>query len=326
MNSVEIVEVGPRDGFQAIVPFIPTDRKIRLCRGLIAAGVRRLEAGAFVSPKAIPQMADIREILAQVGKPDALRLSVLVPNARGGLMALDAGVDEIVFVISVSESHNRSNVRRSVQDSVADLAGLIGAAQRPFRLRLNLATCFDCPFEGRIAKDGVFALVEKVLAIAPELEFGICDTTGRAFPDQVADLMGYLIRDFATEQARFAFHGHDTFGFGIANALAAYQAGTRVFDAAAGGLGGCPFAPGATGNTATEDLVFTFENMGISTAIDLEKLLQMADQAVGIPGASIGGHVRALPRQRVLSAVPATVSEADALLPDTGGARRRQSR
>jgi hydroxymethylglutaryl-CoA lyase len=307
MNTVEIVEVGPRDGFQAIVPIIPTDEKISLCLGLIGAGVRRLEAGAFVSPKAIPQMADIREILDAIGKPDGLRLSVLVPNAKGGLMALDAGVDEIVFVISVSESHNRSNVRRSVQDSLDDLAGLLREAPRPFRLRLNLATCFDCPFEGRIEKERVIWLVERALALTPELEFGVCDTTGRAFPDQVATLMGDLIRQFGTELAGFAFHGHDTYGFGIANALAAYEAGTRVFDSAAGGLGGCPFAPGATGNTATEDLVFSFENMGISTSIDLEKLLWVADQAVEIPGATNGGHVRSLPRQRVLSADPVEV-------------------
>src|SRR5215217_4299411 len=139
MSAVEIVEVGPRDGFQAVVPFIVTEEKIRICRGLVNAGVRRLEAGAFVSPKAIPQMADIRQVLGAIGRPEGLRVSVLVPNAKGGLMALEEGVDEIVFVISVSEAHNRSNVRRSVDESFADLAGLLRTAPRPFRLRLNLA-------------------------------------------------------------------------------------------------------------------------------------------------------------------------------------------
>jgi hydroxymethylglutaryl-CoA lyase len=304
MSAVEIVEVGPRDGFQAVVPFIATEEKIRVCRGLVDAGVRRLEAGAFVSPKAIPQMADIREVLGAIGRPSGLRVSVLVPNAKGGLMALEEGVDEIVFVISVSEAHNRSNVRRSVEESFADLAGLLRTAPRPFRLRLNLATCFDCPFEGRIEPERVQRAVEKALALTPELEFGICDTTGRAFPDHVRSLMSLLLGRYGEAGAGFAFHGHDTYGLGITNALAAYEAGTRVFDAATGGLGGCPFAPGATGNTATEDLVFTFENMGIRTGIALDRLLAVADQAVAIPGASIGGHVRSLPRQRVLNVAP----------------------
>jgi hydroxymethylglutaryl-CoA lyase len=301
MSAVEIVEVGPRDGFQAVVPLIPTDEKIRICQGLVGTGIKRLEAGAFVSPRAIPQMADIKEVLRAIGKPEGLRLSVLVPNAKGGLMALEEGVDEIVFVISVSEAHNRSNVSRSVEESFADLARLLEAAPRPFRLRLNLATCFDCPFEGKIDPDRVRQAVEKALTLAPELEFGICDTTGRAFPDHVRNLMSTLLSRYGSEQTSFAFHGHDTYGLGIANALAAYEAGTRIFDVAAGGLGGCPFAPGATGNTATEDLVFTFENMGISTGIDLDKLLAVADRAVVIPGACIGGHVRSLPRQRVLN-------------------------
>jgi hydroxymethylglutaryl-CoA lyase len=304
MSAVEIVEVGPRDGFQAVVPFIATEEKIRVCRGLVDAGVRRLEAGAFVSPKAIPQMADIRQVLGAIGRPEGLRVSVLVPNAKGGLMALEEGVDEIVFVISVSEAHNRSNVRRSVDESFADLAGLLRTAPRPFRLRLNLATCFDCPFEGRIEPERVQRAVEKALALTPELEFGICDTTGRALPDHVRSLMSLLLGRYGGAGAGFAFHGHDTYGLGIANALAAYEAGTRVFDAATGGLGGCPFAPGATGNTATEDLVFTFENMGIRTGIALDRLLAVADQAVAIPGASIGGHVRSLPRQRVLNVAP----------------------
>ena len=131
MNAAEIVEVGPRDGFQAVVPLIPTGEKIRVCQGLIEAGIVRLEAGAFVSPKAIPQMADIREVLEAIGRPEGLRVSVLVPNAKGGLLALEAGVDEIVFVISVSEAHNRSNVRRSVADSFADLAGLLRGGPAP---------------------------------------------------------------------------------------------------------------------------------------------------------------------------------------------------
>ncbi len=301
MSVVEIVEVGPRDGFQAVVPIIPTADKIALCQGLLDAGVTRLEAGAFVSPKAIPQMSDVRQVLAAIGAPMGRRISVLAPNAKGGLLALAAGVDEIVFVISVSEAHNRSNVARGTEESFADLAALLRTAPRAFRLRLNLATCFDCPFEGRVDEDRVCRFVEQALALTPALEFGVCDTTGRAFPDHVRRLMGRLRTHYGSERVGFAFHGHDTYGLGIANALAAYDAGIRVFDAATGGLGGCPFAPGATGNTATEDLVFTFANMGVRTGIDLDRLLAVADRAVVIPGACVGGHVRALPRHRVVA-------------------------
>lgn len=305
MDKIEIVEVAPRDGFQAVGPLIPTPTKIEICRALIGAGVTRLEAGSFVSPRAIPQMADIKDVLAGIGRPDGVRLSVLVPNSKGGLFALAAGVDEIVFVISVSEAHNNANVGRSVAQSFEDFAVLVGEAPRPFRLRLNLATCFDCPMNGTIDGADVMAAVERALTIKPEIEFGICDTTGRAFPNQVKDLMGRLLRSFDAAGVTFAFHGHDTYGLGIANALAAFEAGTRVFDAATGGLGGCPFAPGASGNTATEDLVFAFENVGVRTGLDLDRLLPVADQIVGIPGACIGGHVRSLPRARVLSARPA---------------------
>lgn len=308
MSSIQIVEVAPRDGFQPIVPFIPTESKVEFCNVLLEAGVSRLEAGAFVSPKAIPQMADVVQVLEHIKNPSYARLSVLVPNSKGGLMALDAGVKDIVFVFSISESHNQSNVGRSVAKSLEDFATLIHSATTQFKLRLNLATCFDCPFEGSIDAEQVVRIVEKVLAITPDVEFGICDTTGRAFPDQVRLLMGRLISGYASERVSFAFHGHDTYGMGLANALAAYEVGTRIFDSATGGLGGCPFAPGATGNTATEDLVFAFENMGIHTGISLEMLLKVADSIVTIPGATIGGHVRKLPRARVLSDKPAKQS------------------
>ena len=305
MSQIEIVDVTPRDGFQAVVPFIPTETKIAVCDSLLAAGVRRLEIGAFVSPKAIPQMADIRQVLTAVGTPNDVRLSVLVPNSKGALLALSAGIDDIVFVLSVSESHNRSNVGRAPDESFNDLDHLMRSAPRPFRLRLNLATSFDCPFEGRIDEDRVMAFVDRALSLKSDIEFGLCDTTGRAFPDQVYTVMHRLMESFAGPDVSFAFHGHDTYGLGIANALAAYHAGTRIFDAATGGLGGCPFAPGATGNTATEDLVFTFENMGVATGLQLDRLLAAADRIVTIPGATIGGHTRTLPRARVLAAGPA---------------------
>ena len=304
-NAVEIVEVAPRDGFQAIKPFIPTETKISVCKALIEAGLKRLEVGAFVSPKAIPQLADTAEVHAALGaqaETNSVRLSTLVPNATGGRRALDAGVSDLVFVLSASEAHNQSNVRRSVAASLEELRELVGAGRdvQGFRLRVNIATVFDCPFEGRTPEAAVRHIVEQVLKMGVPVEFGLCDTTGRAFPDHVGSLCGELVERYSSERSvGWAFHGHDTFGLGVANALYAFNAGIRIFDAAAAGLGGCPFAPGASGNTASEDLAFTFANMNIATDLDLDKLLDAAAWAEAIPGAETGGHVRRLPRARI---------------------------
>jgi hydroxymethylglutaryl-CoA lyase len=202
----------------------------------------------------------------------------------------------------VSESHNRSNVRRTVDESFRDFeaawSGLGG--ERP-KLRLGLSTCFDCPFEGRIAEEDVVRAVERTISVAPEVEIGICDTTGRAAPDHVATLFGRLMPRYASDRVRFAYHGHDTYNLGVTNAIEAYRQGVRVIDGAAGGLGGCPFAPGAAGNTATEDLVFAFEHMGVKTGIDLGKLLAVADKVVAVAPEQAGGKVRVVPRRRALA-------------------------
>jgi hydroxymethylglutaryl-CoA lyase len=304
-KAVQLVEVAPRDGFQAVKPFIPTETKISVCKTLIEAGAKRLEVGAFVSPKAIPQLADTAEVhaaLSEQAKANAVRLSTLVPNANGGRRALDAGISDLVFVLSASETHNQSNVRRSVSDSLDELGKLVEAARYApgFRLRVNIATVFDCPFEGRTPESTVRDIVEQVLEMNVEVEFGLCDTTGRAFPDHVGSLCGELVAQHASERSvGWAFHGHDTFGLGIANALYAYNGGIRIFDAAAAGLGGCPFAPGASGNTASEDLLFAFDNMNIPTDLDLAKLLDAATYIESLPGAETGGHVRRLPRERI---------------------------
>ncbi len=304
-SAIEIVEVAPRDGFQAIKPFIPTETKISVCKGLIEAGFKRLEVGAFVSPKAIPQLADTAEVhaaLFEQAEANTVRLSTLVPNATGGRRALDAGISDLVFVVSASDAHNQSNVRRSVTASLEELRALVDAGRdvQGFRLRVNIATVFDCPFEGRTPEAAVRNIIETVLEMSVPVEFGLCDTTGRAFPDHVGSLCGELVEQYASERSvGWAFHGHDTFGLGVANALYAYNGGIRIFDAAAAGLGGCPFAPGASGNTASEDLVFTFDNMNIPTDLDLDKLLDAATSVETLPGAETGGHVRRLPRARI---------------------------
>jgi hydroxymethylglutaryl-CoA lyase len=290
MPKVEIVEVGPRDGFQPIGPFIPTEQKLAIIRGCAEAGLRRIEAGAFVGTAAVPQMADAEEILAGTAVLPGVEAQMLVPNPRHARRALQAGARHLVYVISVSEPHNRSNVRRSVAESVEDFIGLLPELQG-IRLRMNIATAFDCPFVGRVDPEATMALVGQLAVLRPDAEFCLCDTTGRADPAHVAQLHKACAETFPSV-AGWAFHGHDTYGLGLANVQAAYAVGVRVFDAAVAGLGGCPFAPGATGNVATEDVAWMFARMGIGTGIDLDSLLEVAATAAVIPGGLPGGRVR----------------------------------
>lgn len=301
MRTVTLVEAAPRDGFQAVKSFIPTPEKLAVINALGATGLQRMEIGSFISPKALPQMADINDVLDGARLPSGLRIQALVPNRRGAEAAKMKGVREISWVVSISESHNRSNVRRSVEESFRDFEETWPAVGQGLFLRFNLATSFDCPFEGRTPEERVIAGVARVIAAVPEVEIAICDTTGRAAPNHVRGLFDTLLSRFASDRVTFAFHGHDTYNLGVANAIAAYQAGVRVFDGAAAGLGGCPFAPGASGNTATEDLVFAFEHMGIPTGIDLERLLVAADLARAIAPEQAGGRIRAIPRARALA-------------------------
>lgn len=305
-QAVEIVDVAPRDGFQAVTTWIPTETKVRIVRGLVGAGLKRIETGAFVSPKAIPQMQDTAAVHSTVqsllGQNASIRLSTLVPNLRGASDAVECGVADLVYVLSVSESHNQSNVRRPVDASLKDLSEVLalGQGSPDFKLRVNLATVFDCPYEGRVERDAVAKIIDTIADIQMPIEIGLCDTTGRAFPDQVASVFEYCLDRFEGSDLSWCFHGHDTYGMGLSNALYAYQSGVRIFDAASAGLGGCPFAPGASGNTATEDLVFTFHNMGINSGIDLEKLLEIADDITALPDIATGGHIRGLPRSRAI--------------------------
>lgn len=304
VSGVEIVEVGPRDGVQSVPTFIPTDTKIELIRGLIDAGVRRLEIGSFVSPRAIPQMRDITDIIRALGTPDGVRPMTLVPNLKGARLAVAAGMEEIIFVISVTESHNQSNVRRSVAQSIDELKMLLEDvdADGRLRMRIDLSCAFDCPFEGRVPETAVLGNLERIVNIRQGMEIGLCDTTGFALAGHVRSLFGRSLREFG-DAATFAFHCHDTAGFALANVLAAYDAGVRTFDASVAGLGGCPFAPGATGNVATEDLVYLFHRMGIDTGIDLERYLDVCALATALPDGVTGGHVRQIPRKRIVQSI-----------------------
>jgi hydroxymethylglutaryl-CoA lyase len=294
-ERVELSEVAPRDGLQSIGPFVPTETKVALVRACHEAGLRRMEAGSFVSPRAVPQMADTGEVLKAAKGLDGLECTVLVPNRRGFEAALDAGADRLGLFMSVTESHNRANVNRTREESFADLAAIVRDTPKGTRIRFNLSCTFHCPFEGVVPERDALDFIERVVALDPEMEIALADTTGNAAPDQVRRLFE---RCHAMWGHRFAYHGHDTYGMGVANVAAAYAAGCRVFDAASGGIGGCPFAPGATGNVAMEDVAWLFRRMGVETGVDFPRLLAAADLAAAIPGAVPGGAMRRVPAVR----------------------------
>lgn len=289
-DPVQIVEVAPRDGFQSIGPFIPTITKIELIESLARSNLTRMEVGSFVSPKLLPQMADIRAILKVANRLPRLAAAVLVPNLRGAELALTAGAQNLVTVVSATESHNLSNTRRSITTSLQELREILQSAPCNSILRYNIATSFHCPFEGEVDTGRVLTIVEDALSVRSDIEIGLCDTIGKAMPHEVTALFQTCMDKFPNRM--WAFHPHDTYGFGIANVLAAYEVGVRVIDGAVAGLGGCPFAPGASGNVATEDIVFALERTGIATNVDLDRLLQTAEQAAVLPGAEVGGHIR----------------------------------
>ena len=283
-DAVQLVEVGPRDGFQMIGPFIPTRAKLSLIAGLQDAGVRRIEVTSFVSRRALPQFADAEQVLAEALALPGLDAQVLVPTARHAERALDCGATHLSFILSASEAHNHANLRRTVAQSILEFRDIVAMMPDHVSVRLNVATAFDCPYDGAVGRDALFDLLERLVAAAGDVEVALCDTTGRAGPSAVEDVFATALGRFP-EVSGWAFHGHDTFGMGIANVLAAHAAGVRVFDASIAGLGGCPFAPGASGNVATEDVLSTFDTMGVPTGIALSTLLQVAGEAARLPGA-----------------------------------------
>ncbi len=294
MRDVAIREVGLRDGLQILPDVMPFAAKRDWISREAACGVNEIEVTSFVPPRLLPQFGDAAEICAHAGSIEGLAVSALVPNLRGAEHAISAGVDKIVFVVSVSEQHNRANVRQSVTDSTAEfgrLAALLSAAtgRRP-RLVAGLATSFGCSIAGDVAQADVRDLAARLIRLGAD-ELLIADTVGYGNPAAVRTLFSSLFADFGEEFPMTA-HLHDTRGLGLANAVAAHDAGVRAFDGALGGLGGCPHAPGASGNVATEDLVFAFESMGQRTGIDLMMLLQVrAELEHKLPGAPFTGAI-----------------------------------
>jgi hydroxymethylglutaryl-CoA lyase len=275
-QSVEIIEVGPRDGFQILPDWIETAVKIQIINSLIAAGIRRMEVTSFVHPKAVPQMRDAMEVVQGVDK-ERCACFAMVPNLKGAERAIEAGIGMLNLIVSASESHNQSNVRMSIADSLAGFGPVLDVAREAgVPVRASMSTVFGCPFEGDVPVTRVLDIGHRLLEMGC-VELNLCDTTGMANPRQVA-LVAREAR-LALGAERIAMHFHNTRGIGAANLLAALQAGISRFEASFGGLGGCPFAPGAAGNVATEDMVHMLGEMGIDTGIDLPALLEAVRQA-----------------------------------------------
>jgi hydroxymethylglutaryl-CoA lyase len=303
MNQhIYIHDVVARDGLQIEPQWVPTERKIELIDRLSATGVAKIEASSFVSPKAVPNLRDAEAVMAGIARNPAVTYVALVPNARGAERALAADVDEMVLVVSVSETHNRANVRRSVAESFAGFAEVFDVARGSgTAITGALATSFGCPFEGLIPEqqvmDGVARYVERGVAGVT-----LADTTGMANPRQVEALVRRVRGRWP--ELELALHFHNTRGMGLANVLGGLTAGVVRYEGCLGGLGGCPFAPGATGNICTEDLVHMLHSMGYETGVDLDRLLATSRRLAEIVGHDLPGQVVKAGKSTDLHAAP----------------------
>jgi hydroxymethylglutaryl-CoA lyase len=311
MNTVSterliVQEVAPRDGLQIEPVWVDTHDKIALIDRLSAAGFTRIEAGSFVSPAAIPMLKDGEAVFAGIRRLPGIIYVALVPNLRGAERAIAAGANELNLVMSASEAHNLANMRMSREKSLGGFAEIV-AASRDAGVSLNgtVATAFGCPFQGSISEDEVFRIVERYLALGMQ-GVTLADTTGMANPRQVARIVDRAL-DLMPAGA-LTLHFHNTRGLGLVNVLAAYERGARRFDAALGGLGGCPFAPGASGNICTEDLVNLCDETGIPVGIDLQYLIELSRTLPGLLGHEVPGQVAKAGRNCDLHALPPLAS------------------
>lgn len=289
-KAVRIREVGPRDGFQNEPETIATEDKVRLVEMLARTGLRRLEVTSFVRADVVPQLADGREVLERAQIPDDVSVSVLIPNMRGLEAALEVRdrIDEVNVFLSASETHNRRNVNRSVDESLEGLEHVLArATEEGLRCEGVISTSFGCPYEGYVPFERVFEIAKR-LSVAGAVEIGFGDTTGMANPVQVGEFFRRAGEEIVG--AELTAHFHNTRGQGLANVLAALEAGCDSFEASFGELGGCPVPRGATGNIGTEDLVSMLHEMGVETGIDLEKLLEAAHAAQEVLGRPLGSH------------------------------------
>lgn len=273
-DRVLLRDVGPRDGLQAIDQDVSLATKIAMTNGLVAAGIQRVEAGSFVSPKAVPRMADSRQVFDAMPATGVSR-EALVVNERGAHAAVDSNVDVLVGVISASDTFSHRNVRMSTGDAIGELTAIIGVARDGnLPVSVDLSAAFGCAFEGSVAVETVAEVAEQIAA-AGAFEIVLADTIGSAAPNDIIAVVA-AVRARIGDEILLGLHLHDTRGLALANATAGLDAGVRRFDASVGGLGGCPFSPGATGNVCTEDLVHLFHALGLTTGVDLDELIAVA--------------------------------------------------
>ena len=278
--DVQVREVGLRDGLQSVATFFPTEEKIAWVRAEAACGMPEIEVCSFVPPKLIPQFSDALEVAAASLEIPGVIIAALTPNLKGALRGFEAGVHKLNYVTSVSESHNQSNVRRTTAESVEDFRRIVEARdQHPeaadTRLAAGLSTVWGCSIEGTVDPDASMRLAEKFVEAGAD-EIVLCDTVGYANPTEVRSLLNRVVDEFG-EAVDIAAHFHDTRGLGLANVYAALEAGVRRYDATLGGLGGCPYAPNATGNIVMDDLVFLLEGAGLKTGVDLDRLVEVRE-------------------------------------------------
>jgi len=273
-ERVLVTDVGPRDGFQSEPEFIPTERKVAVIEALAAAGLPRIEATSFVHPRVVPQMRDAEAVMAAIQRRPGVRYSALVPNARGAERALAARVDELNVVVSSTETMNQRNLNMSIADSIAACAAVVRLAELAgVPVACAVSTSFGCPYEGTVEPAQVLDVVARLVDVGIA-EVGLADTIGVANPRHVETLVGAVRARWP--RLTLALHFHDTRGLGLANALAGLQAGVDRFDASVAGIGACPFAPGATGNVCTEDLIYLLDELGVPTGVDLAALIDVA--------------------------------------------------
>lgn len=289
MKRIHMQEVGTRDGLQAEAAFVPTADKIALVDALSAAGLAKIEVTAFVSPKAIPALRDAEIVLREIARKPGVVYSALVPNVRGAERAIESKADELNLVMSASESHNLSNLRMLREQSFAALMEVAGSAQGQAAVNVSLSCAFGCPMEGDVPEATVLDWCRRYVEEMGAHGVTLCDTTGMAYPTQVSSLTRAFRRRWPDTE--LTLHFHNTRGMGLANVLAAIEAGADRFDASIGGIGGCPYAPGASGNVCSEEIVHALELMGYDTGVDVARLIAAAERLPGLIGHDIPSQI-----------------------------------
>ncbi|GAB2468132.1 hydroxymethylglutaryl-CoA lyase [Comamonas humi] len=302
-RRIHINEVGTRDGLQMEPVFVPTDEKIALVDALSRTGLAKIEVTAFVSPSAIPALRDAEIVMREIERRPGVVYTALVPNVRGAERAIEAQTDELNLVMSASATHNLANLRMTQEQSFAALAQVVRTAQQAqVPVNVSLSCVFGCPMEGDVAEAAVWGWVQRFADLGVD-GITLCDTTGMAYPPQVHALVRQALARWP--QLAFTLHFHNTRGMGLGNVLAAIDAGARQLDTSLGGLGGCPYAPGATGNVCSEEVVHALQLMGFDTGVDLEALLAAARRLPGLIGHEIPGQIAKAGRREDLHAPPA---------------------